>query len=59
MFLTGNCPMCEALIVPLGEVGESEILMCPDCQSELEVKCVRNNCLVLDQSNEREEYWEE
>lgn len=59
MPLSGNCPVCDASIIPLEEVEECEILSCPDCKSSLVVECIKNSNLVLEQAPQMEEDWGE
>ena len=36
--MTTNCPECDATITLAADVVEGEILICPDCAIELEVR---------------------
>jgi lysine biosynthesis protein LysW len=56
---SGNCPICEALVSLEGDVEESEILSCPDCQSVLVVELRQGNNLILAEAPEIEEDWGE
>ena len=51
-----RCPECDAEW-PVGAVEKGEILVCPDCGAELEVKEV--NPLTLELAPEEEEDWGE
>ena len=59
MSISGECPICDASIVPEERVEESEVLSCPDCQSMLVVDRVHNLALVLQQAPQIEEDWGE
>ena len=58
-FFSGNCPVCEARVALEGDVEESEILSCADCQSVLVVEQCQGNTLILAEAPEIEEDWGE
>jgi alpha-aminoadipate carrier protein LysW len=52
-----SCPECDAEITLSGDTLEGEIIQCPDCGVELEVRSV--DPPVLDLAPEEEEDWGE
>ncbi len=54
--MTANCPECDSEI-SLEKPLRGEIVVCPDCGTELEV--VGENPLALDLAPEEEEDWGE
>jgi len=55
----GDCPVCAALISPVGGLEESEILACPECQSMLVVEGCEGGRLVFGEAPRIEEDWGE
>lgn len=53
----GTCPECDATVVLAEETMEGEILPCPECGAELEVRGLRP--LRLELAPEEEEDWGE
>jgi len=54
---THECPVCTAPVSVPGDTRAHEVLVCSDCQSELEVTAVAP--LTLDLAPEVEEDWGE
>jgi alpha-aminoadipate carrier protein LysW len=54
--MTTNCPECDAVIT-LDKPLKGEIVVCPDCGSELEVISI--DPLALEMAPEEEEDWGE
>jgi alpha-aminoadipate carrier protein LysW len=52
-----NCPECDAPLDLMPDLEEGEIVVCPDCGSELEV--ISLDPLTLDLAPEVEEDWGE
>ena len=57
VIVTANCPECDAEITLGDKTVKGEIVVCPDCGSELEVTSV--NPLTLELAPEEEEDWGE
>jgi alpha-aminoadipate carrier protein LysW len=57
MNLPATCPECDAEITLSGDTLEGEIIQCPDCGVELEVRGV--DPPVLDLAPQEEEDWGE
>ncbi len=55
----GECPVCAAPIIPCARVEETEILPCPECQTQLVVDRCEGYRLVLCQAPRIEEDWGE
>jgi alpha-aminoadipate carrier protein LysW len=55
--VTANCPECDAEITLGDKVEKGEIVVCPDCGSELEVTSI--NPPTLELAPEEEEDWGE
>jgi alpha-aminoadipate/glutamate carrier protein LysW len=51
------CPECEAEVPTKTDTEAGELISCPDCGSELEVKSI--NPVVLEKAPEEEEDWGE
>ncbi len=43
---TAPCPVCDSTVSLAADVTESEIIRCPDCGSELEVRSMEPAVLV-------------
>ncbi|HEV8534153.1 MAG TPA: lysine biosynthesis protein LysW [Candidatus Limnocylindria bacterium] len=52
-----NCPECDAVVTVGSDAVKGEIVSCPDCGAELEVKETRPLALAL--APEAEEDWGE
>jgi alpha-aminoadipate carrier protein LysW len=52
-----ECPICGATVTLAGDTVEGELIPCPECGSELEVK--RVNPFVLAEAPKEEEDWGE
>jgi alpha-aminoadipate carrier protein LysW len=50
-----NCPICDFMISAGDDVIVSEILTCPECSAELEVKQVAP--MMLEEAPAEEEDW--
>lgn len=57
MELSGNCPICDAVVSAAEDVEESEILSCSDCQSLLVVDRVDTTTFCLKEAPNIEEDW--
>ena len=57
--ISGNCPVCDALIVPSERMEESEIICCLDCCSMLVLDGIQSECLVFEEAPQIEEDWGE
>jgi alpha-aminoadipate/glutamate carrier protein LysW len=47
LFMTANCPECDAAIAMADDTVEGEIVVCSDCAAELEVRSVDPIVLAL------------
>lgn len=54
---TPACPVCDSPIVPAAGTVASEIIPCPDCGCDLEVKCL--DPFTLAEAPQEEEDWGE
>ena len=52
-----ECPICAATVTLAGDTVEGELIPCPECGSELEVKQI--NPFVLAEAPKEEEDWGE
>jgi len=52
-----QCPICDVTIVPASDVQASEVISCPDCGSDLEIKSL--DPLVIAEAPRVEEDWGE
>ena len=59
MELSGNCPICDALVTREQGVEESEILSCPECRTQLVVDRVEEASFHLSEAPAIEEDWGE
>ena len=60
--MNGTCPECEGVVPVESDAQIGEILVCPDCGIELELKSfdrVGSNAVVLDVAPREEEDWGE
>ena len=57
--LKAKCPDCEAELDIPSDTAEGEILSCPGCGLELEVKHVNNGSVDLEQFTHEGEDWGE
>ena len=55
--LSANCPVCDAVVNLQTDVGESEVVRCGDCGSDLEVRSLEPP--VLAEAPAEEEDWGE
>ena len=56
---SGNCPICDTLVVPEGNAEELKFLKCPNCQSILIPWSSKNNHLVFEEAPQIGEDWED
>jgi len=52
-----QCPICDVTIVPASDAQASEVISCPDCGSDLEIKSL--DPLVIAEAPRVEEDWGE
>ncbi|NLE04772.1 MAG: lysine biosynthesis protein LysW [Crenarchaeota archaeon] len=57
--MKAKCPDCEAELDIPSDTAEGEILSCPGCGLELEVKHVNNGSVDLEQFTHEGEDWGE
>lgn len=55
--MTVNCVVCEGIVTMPEDVMEGELLLCPDCGTELEL--VSMNPLTVEEAPEVQEDWGE
>ncbi|MGB1289032.1 MAG: lysine biosynthesis protein LysW [Aggregatilineales bacterium] len=51
------CPICEAAVPVPADVMENELIVCPDCESDLEI--ISLEPLELEEAPDVEEDWGE
>jgi len=59
VMMKAKCPDCEANLDVPSDTAQGEILSCPGCGLELEVKKVSNGCLDLQELAIEGEDWGE
>jgi alpha-aminoadipate carrier protein LysW len=55
--MTVNCVVCEGIVNMPEDVMEGELLLCPDCGTELELVSI--NPLMVEEAPEVQEDWGE
>jgi len=59
MVRQGDCPVCAAIIIPQGNVEETEIVSCPECQTRLVVERLEGSRAIFSEAPQIEEDWGE
>ena len=55
--MQNTCPICEANCPIKSDAEKGELILCPDCGGELEIKSINGDQVVLEEAPEEEEDW--
>jgi alpha-aminoadipate/glutamate carrier protein LysW len=55
--MAANCPTCDASVTIADDAEKSELVLCPECGSELEITEIKDGKVTLSEAPEEEEDW--